>query len=84
MKNYAILKNILEAIDGRNYSQATIDMIEGLLAEDEWNEESGLAALYHIENLFAVMRADILDYELWSSVLFIADAIQIRDGACHD
>jgi len=75
MKNYATLKNILEAIDGRNYSQATIDLIEELLYEGEWNEESGLAARYRIETLYTVMRADIPDYALWSSVLFIANAI---------
>ena len=72
MNKYDILKNILELVDGRRYSQTTIDTIETLTCSGEWNGE---AAIYEIRNLHSVMRSDILDWEFWDSVLTIMDAI---------
>ena len=42
MNKYDILKNILELVDGRRYSQTTIDIIETLTCSGEWNESCNL------------------------------------------
>jgi hypothetical protein len=68
---YKILKDILEAVDSRKYSQMTIDTMDSLLRGD-WN---GGAAIYEIRNLYEVMRSDILDYEFWDAILTIMDSL---------